>query len=222
MLFLNDFTFTYYYLAALLVAVIGLYRWFQLTLSLRLLLFYIVIGPFSTLFSTLFLEGLNDSVMLNLIRIMQMSLLGSAFVLHMEKGSLRKITVIVVGGALLFALVNFFFLQGMTTGNTYTLYAAAGLALFLGLSYLHSFELGENLRHALLQPWTLFSMAIVAQSLNDVAYSIIFTRAVESGLFGISSLGKIHRVIHLLYFIIITVGLLRQRKQTPKPQWTVS
>jgi len=209
---LSDWTLLAHALGALLTVSVGIYRWFHLTLPLKVLLLYICLIPFWDLFNNLFLEGgANDALALNIIQILEMIVLSVAFALQLPVGTLRKITLIISGGAVMFGITNILFLEGGNSGNTYTQYLSIALSLYLGLAFIHSYEFEDNSYSILLTPWFILSIAIMAVNLSEVVH-LWFLRA---QLQEIGTVVRAYKVVQLVFLTFCLAAYWRQIN--PKP-----
>ncbi|MEL6537993.1 MAG: hypothetical protein AAFQ98_21425 [Bacteroidota bacterium] len=219
---LSDWTILAHALGALLAVSVGIFRWFHLTLSLKILLIYICLLPFWDVFNILFLEGgANDVLALNVIRILEMITLGLAYILQLPEGTLKKITLIISGGAVLFGITNLLFLQGSNLGNTFTQYLAIALSLYLGLAYIHSYEFEEGSYRVLLTPWFILSMAVIAVNLSEVLHLWLLNNQYKLQALPLGTIVRSFKVVEVVFLLFCVTAYWRQvhSKETSSSTW---
>ena len=203
----------------------GLYRWFHLTIPLRIALLYVVLPPLWHMFNSLFLaDGAQDSLSLNLIRLIELGLLGFMYWALFAPGLGRKIILIIVLAAFAFGWINFFFIQGAFQGNTYTLYVLSALSLLLGLVYVHTYPISGKNYGVLLRPWFLISMAILSNGLAEIAH-MYFLGNIDPTATVSLQIGNINRIYlcHKVAFLgVVALGFWQQYKPATLSTWSIS
>lgn len=219
----SDWSFTLFTLSALVALSVGIFRWFRLSFSLRMLWFYIGGLPLWYLTFQLLLGGkANEPLVLNVLRISQIILVGVAYLWVIPAGTFKKILWITGIFVLVFSITNFFFIQGPSQGNTLTQYVFVGWVVILGLSFIHNFTQYPEGQYFLLQPMFLITMAIVAQVISELVYLWFLQAASQQGMQELGSMGRVYRVMLIVFYLICGLGFWRQDQKELSSSWSIS
>jgi len=163
-------------------------------------------------FNNLFLEGeSNDTFALNLLTLLEMTILSVAYSLQLPEGTLKKITWILGGGAVFFGITNLLFLQGSNTGNTITQYLAIALSVYLALAYIHSYEFEDTSYRVLFTPWFILSIAIIAVNLSELAHLWFLNNRDLIGDQQVGTIIRSFKVVQLIFLSFCMTAYWRQQ-----------